>query len=115
ARAGAAKLVARLRRGYDTPVRRGGRLFSGGERQRLALARAILRDGRIWLLDEPTSGLDTRGVTDLAEVLFAATEGRTVIWVTHDPSILSRMDRVIELGAGRVLSDRAAAVAGVGA
>lgn len=108
ARAGAAKLVSRLRRGYDTPVRRGGRLFSGGERQRLALARAILRDGRIWLLDEPTSGLDTRGVTDLAEVLFAATEGRTVFWVTHDPSILSRMDRVIELRAGRLVSDSGA-------
>ncbi|MGI8619105.1 MAG: ABC transporter ATP-binding protein [Gemmatimonadaceae bacterium] len=105
AQAGASKLVARLPRGYDTPVRRGGRLFSGGERQRLALARAILRDGRIWLLDEPTAGLDTRGVTELAEVLFAETEGRTVIWVTHDPSILSRMDRVIELGAGRVISD----------
>lgn len=108
--AGAAKLVSRLPLGYDTPVRRGGRLFSGGERQRLALARAILRDGRIWLLDEPTSGLDTRGVGDLAEVLFAATEGRTVIWVTHDPSILSRMDRVIELGAGRVISDSGAAI-----
>jgi ATP-binding cassette subfamily B protein len=102
--AGASKFVSRLPLGYDTPVRRGGRLFSGGERQRLALARAILRDGRIWLLDEPTSGLDTRGVAELAEVLFAATEGRTVIWVTHDPSILSRMDRVIELGAGRVIA-----------
>jgi len=102
--AGASKLVSRLPLGYDTPVRRGGRLFSGGERQRLALARAILRDGKIWLLDEPTSGLDTRGVAELAEVLFAATEGRTVIWVTHDPSILSRMDRVIELGAGRVIA-----------
>lgn len=103
--AGASKLISRLPLGYDTPVRRGGRLFSGGERQRLALARAILRDGRIWLLDEPTSALDTRGVGDLAEVLLAATEGRTVIWVTHDPSILPRMDRIIELGAGRVISD----------
>ena len=100
--AGVSKLVSRLPLGYDTPVRRGGRLFSGGERQRLALARAILRDGRIWLLDEPTSGLDTRGVGDLAEILFAATEGRTVIWVTHDPTILSRMDMVVELTAGRV-------------
>ncbi|MCR4340561.1 MAG: ABC transporter ATP-binding protein/permease [Gemmatimonadaceae bacterium] len=108
ARAGAAKLVARLRRGYDTPVRRGGRLFSGGERQRLALARAILRDGRIWLLDEPTSGLDTRGVIELADGLFAATEGRTVLWVTHDPAVLSRMDRVIELRSGRLVSDSAA-------
>jgi ATP-binding cassette, subfamily B, bacterial len=114
-RAGAAPLVSRLRRGLDTPVRRGGRLFSGGERQRLALARAILRDGRIWLLDEPTAGLDTRGVGELGNALFDATEGRTVLWVTHDPSILSRMDRVIELGAGRVLSDSAASTAEVGA
>lgn len=114
-RAGAAPLVSRLRRGLDTPVRRGGRLFSGGERQRLALARAILRDGRIWLLDEPTAGLDTRGVGELGNALFDATEGRTVLWVTHDPSILSRMDRVIELGAGRVLSDSPASAAEVGA
>lgn len=109
ARAGAAKLVAQLPRGYDTPVRRGGRLFSGGERQRLALARAILRDGRIWLLDEPTAGLDTHGVADLAQTLFSATEGKTVLWVTHDRAILSRMDRVIELEAGRVIADNQAA------
>ena len=104
-RSGAANFVAQLPLGYDTPVRRGGRLFSGGERQRLALARAMLRDGRIWLLDEPTSGLDAQGAMDLSEILFAATAGRTVIWVTHDTSVLSRMDRVIQLRDGRITAD----------
>lgn len=99
---GASRLVARLPGGYDTPVRRGGRLFSGGERQRLALARAILRHGRIWLLDEPTAGLDPGGVASLADVLFATTEGRTVLWVTHERELLPRFDSVVVLDSGRV-------------
>lgn len=98
----ASGLIARSPKGYDTPVRRGGRLFSGGERQRLGLARAILRDGRIWLLDESTTGLDARSAAELTDTLIAATEGRTVVWVTHDPDVAARMDSVLELDAGRV-------------
>lgn len=100
--AGASQLLARLPAGYETPVRRGGSLFSGGERQRLALARAILRNGSVWLLDEPTAGLDPDGVKNLADVLFAATEGRTVLWVTHELELLPRFDSVVALDSGRV-------------
>jgi ABC-type transport system involved in cytochrome bd biosynthesis fused ATPase/permease subunit len=78
--------------GYETPVRRGGELFSGGERQRLAIARALLRDGAVWLLDEPTSALDHAAAGDLTDVLFNATAGRTTLWVTHDPALVQRMD-----------------------
>ncbi len=100
--AGVARFIERLPQGYDTIVRRGGDLFSGGERQRIALARALLRDGRVWLLDEPTTGLDHRSALELTDRLLEVTQGRTVLWVTHDPELLARMDLVLELGAGRV-------------
>jgi ATP-binding cassette subfamily B protein len=92
--------IERLPMGYETPVRRGGELFSGGERQRLAIARALLRDGAVWLLDEPTSALDPATADDLTDVLFGATSGRTTLWVTHDPSLVRRMDWVLELDRG---------------
>ena len=101
--AGAAQFIEGLPQGYDTIVRRGGDLFSGGERQRIALARALLRDGRIWLLDEPTAGLDHSSAREMTERLLDATRGRTVLWVTHDPELLARMDWVLELQAGLVV------------
>jgi ATP-binding cassette, subfamily B, bacterial len=94
-------LVQRLPEGYDTAVRHRGGLFSGGERQRIALARALLRDGRIWLLDEPTTGLDSATAEELRGLLLQATAGRTALWVTHDPAILPRLDRVLVLEEGR--------------
>ena len=95
-------LIGRLPEGYDTLVRHRGGLFSGGERQRLALARAVLRDGRIWLLDEPTTGLDAPTARDLVQLLIHATVERTVLWITHDPAIVTLLDRVLLLEAGRV-------------
>ena len=96
------KFIERLPDGYETPIRRGGELFSGGERQRIAIARALYRDGRIWLLDEPTKGVDPATAADLATILLEATAGRAVLWVTHDPAVLSKLDRVLVLKEGRV-------------
>ena len=96
-------LIEGLPQGYDTPIRRGGNLFSGGERQRLALARAVLRDGRIWLLDEPTTGLDDATAKELVELLLELTRNRTVLWVTHDPGLVSRLDWVLVLNQGTVV------------
>ncbi len=96
------KFIERLPDGYETPIRRGGELFSGGERQRIAIARALYRDGRIWLLDEPTKGVDPATATDLATILLEATAGRAVLWVTHDTAVLSKLDRVLVLKEGRV-------------
>ena len=94
--------IERLPNGYDTRVRRSGDLFSGGERQRLAIARALIRDGPIWLLDEPTTGLDEEAAREMVDILFRATEGRTTLWVTHDSEMVERMDWVIELSEGRI-------------
>jgi ATP-binding cassette subfamily B protein len=95
--------IAQLPDRYDTPVRRGGDLFSGGERQRLAIARAILRNGRLWLLDEPTSGLDPASANELTDLLLDLTRGRTTLWVTHDPALASRLDWVVVLDQGRLV------------
>lgn len=97
-----ARFIEGLPEGYDTIVRRGGDLFSGGERQRIALARALLRDGAMWLLDEPTTGLDAAVATALTDRLLELTLGRTLLWVTHDPTLLARMDWVLALREGRV-------------
>ena len=96
------KFIERLPEGYETPIRRGGELFSGGERQRIAIARALHRDGRIWLLDEPTKGVDPATAADLATILLEATAGRSVLWVTHDPAVLPKLDRVVVLKEGRL-------------
>lgn len=99
AKAGALEFVARLRRGADTRLRR-PRLLSLGERQRLALARAFLSDGRMWVLDEPMTGIDD--ASPLVEELMEARRGRTTFWATHDLATAMRMDRVLVLTGGRV-------------
>jgi ATP-binding cassette subfamily B protein len=96
------QFIEALPQGYETKVRRGGDLFSGGERQRLALARALLRGGRVWLLDEPTAGLDDATARELVDALLEVTTGRTALWVTHDPELIARLDWVLALDRGRV-------------
>ncbi len=102
AQAEVAHFIEGLPQGYDTIVRRSGDLFSGGERQRLALARALLRDGSIWLLDEPTTGIDHAAAASLTDRLLEVTRGRTLLWVTHDPALLARMDWVLALRDGQL-------------
>lgn len=95
--------VKRLPQGYDTVVRRGGDLLSGGERRRLAIACALLRDGAIWLLDEPTAALDDETSREIVAVLLDATRGRTTLWVTHDADVVRQLDWVLELDRGRAV------------
>lgn len=100
--AGAHALIARLPAGYDTRVRQRGGLFSGGERQRLAIARALLRNGRLWLLDEPTTGLDAEGTREITKLLLDVTRGRTTLWVTHESTLVNQLDHVLALANGKV-------------
>jgi ATP-binding cassette subfamily B protein len=93
--------IERLPAGYDTKIRRGGDLLSGGERQLIAIARAVLRDGRIWLLDEPITGLDHVTSERLVDQLLGLTRDRTTLWITHDPQLVTRLDWVLALDRGK--------------
>jgi ATP-binding cassette, subfamily B, bacterial len=97
------EIVEKLPDGWSTQVGEGGVRLSGGQRRRVALARAILRDASVLLLDEPTSGLDAAAEQAVLDALDRAAEGRTVLAVSHRLSLAARADRVVVLDGGRVV------------
>ena len=97
------RLIESLPAGYDTPMLEMGARFSGGERQRIALARILLRQTPVILLDEPTVGLDPRTERDLLRTIFQVTEGKTIIWITHHLIGMEQMDEVVMIEEGRVI------------
>jgi ATP-binding cassette subfamily C protein CydCD len=96
--AGLGPLVAGLPDGLDTPVGAGGAALSGGERRRLAAARALLADRDVVLLDEPTAHLDPPTAAALVGDLRRALAGRVVVCVTHDDAVERPGDTVVRLG-----------------
>ncbi|MFC9470105.1 ABC transporter ATP-binding protein [Streptomyces coelicoflavus] len=88
--------------GYDTVVGERGYRFSGGEKQRLAIARAILRDPPVLVLDEATSALDTRTELSVQQAVDAASAGRTTITVAHRLSTVRNADEILVLERGRI-------------
>jgi thiol reductant ABC exporter CydC subunit len=96
--------LAALPAGLDTPVGEDGVAVSGGERRRLAVARALLAPGGVLVLDEPTSGLEVALADDLIERVLAAAGSRSVLVITHRPGEAARCDTAIALEAGRVVS-----------
>jgi ATP-binding cassette subfamily B protein len=99
-RAGLDRFVAELPRGYDHEVGDEGSLISGGERQRVGIARALLGDPALVILDEPTVNLDAHTIERLLATLDEVS--CTQIIVTHDPKVAAHADRVIYLRDGRV-------------
>lgn len=95
-------LISSLPDGYDTFVREAGQRFSGGERQRIALARILLQNTPVVILDEPTVGLDPRTERDLLKTMFEAMKGKSLIWVTHHLVGAEQMDEVIFMENGSV-------------
>lgn len=96
---------ARFDRPLDTWLGEGGSLISGGERQRVALARVLLADYPVLVLDEPTAHLDNETAAELIDDVLAAAAGRTVVLITHRPEGLDQVDDVIRLAAGRIVGD----------
>ncbi|WP_430691955.1 amino acid ABC transporter ATP-binding/permease protein [Paenibacillus woosongensis] len=96
-------LIATLPAGLDTPMRETGQRFSGGERQRVALARILLQDAPVLVLDEPTVGLDPRTERELLSTIFRSTEGKTLVWVTHHLVGAEMMDEIVFMEHGEIL------------
>ncbi|WP_229670274.1 ABC transporter ATP-binding protein [Microlunatus endophyticus] len=96
-------LVAGLPAGLDTVVGARGQLFSGGEQQRFAIARVVLRDPKILVLDEATSALDNATEHRLKEALAALSRGRTTITIAHRLSTIQEADQIAVLDHGHVI------------
>jgi len=88
--------------GYNTYVREQGKNFSGGQRQRLAIARAIVRDGPILILDEPTASLDVEAEAEVMHALDKLIVGRAVLMISHRLSTIANVDQIIVLKDGRI-------------
>lgn len=95
-------LITSLPDGYDTVVGSRGHRFSGGEKQRIAIARTLLRDPRILVLDEATSALDTRTERAVQRALDELSRGRTTITIAHRLSTVRAADQIVVLDHGRI-------------
>ena len=102
--AGADRFIRRLPAGYDTVIGAGGHGLSAGQRQRLGLARALLRDASLLVLDEPTVHLDPAAAAHVATSVELLAGSRTILLITHDPELAARADRVLRLHDGRLLA-----------
>jgi subfamily B ATP-binding cassette protein MsbA/ATP-binding cassette subfamily B protein AbcA/BmrA len=100
--ANAHEFITELPDGYETQVGEWGAKLSGGEKQRIAIARAILKDAAILLLDEPTSALDTQSEVLVQEALDRLMVGKAVIIVAHRLSTLATVDEILVLEEGKI-------------
>jgi thiol reductant ABC exporter CydD subunit len=100
--AGADAFIRRLPDGYGTIVGDGGRALSAGERRRIAIARAFLRDAPLVILDEPTANLDRESAEAVGSALARLRRGRTVLLIAHDEEMVRRADRTVRLDSGQI-------------
>ncbi|MFF3466324.1 ABC transporter ATP-binding protein [Streptomyces sp. NPDC002619] len=101
--ADAHEFIMRLPDGYDTRVDPNSARLSGGQLQRLAIARALLRDSPVLVLDEPTTGLDAMAARRVVKPLRRLMAGRTTIMITHDLNLAPDADRILVVDRGRVV------------
>ncbi|MGM3276027.1 type I secretion system permease/ATPase [Ralstonia sp. 24A2] len=99
------QVAAKHPRGINLPISEGGEGISGGQRQLVSLARTLLARPQLLLLDEPTSAMDSQTETIFLDHLVRATEGQTLVVVTHRPSLLQLVERIIVVEDGKVAAD----------
>jgi ATP-binding cassette subfamily B protein len=97
------EFISALPDGYETMLGEGGAKISGGERQRIAVARAFLRDAPILILDEPTSSIDSHTESVILEALDRLMEGRTTILIAHRLSTLRSVDEIVVMNHGEIV------------
>jgi len=103
--AGVSELARQHPQGFDRPVGERGQLLSGGQRQAVLLARAMLLDPPILLLDEPTSAMDNTSEEILRNRLQTWAQGKTMLLITHRTSMLSLVDRLVVMDNGHIVAD----------
>ena len=104
-RAQAHDLISRLPLGYDTEVGESGALISGGQRQLVALARALMVEPSVLILDEATANVDAQTEALIQQAMTAIGQDRTLIIIAHRFSTLRRADRIIVLEDGRIAGE----------
>jgi ATP-binding cassette subfamily B protein len=97
------EFIAALPQGYDTQIDQHTARLSGGQLQRIAIARAMLRDSPVLVLDEPTTGLDALAARRVVKPLRRLMAGRTTIMITHDLNLAPDADRILVLDHGRLV------------
>lgn len=102
-RACAHDFIMRLPQGYDTMVGEGGSTLSGGEKQRISIARALLKDAPVVLLDEATASLDPENEVEVQRAVNALVEGRTVVVIAHKLRTTQNADNIVVMEEGRVM------------
>jgi ABC-type multidrug transport system fused ATPase/permease subunit len=94
--------ISKMSHGYNSPVGERGQLISGGQKARLAIARAFVRNAPILILDEPTAALDSYAEAEIQGAIDSLEHGRTVVCIAHRLSTLANMDEIVVLDAGRI-------------
>lgn len=101
--ANAHDFISRTVEGYQTRMGERGNLFSGGEKQRISIARALFKDAPILILDEATSALDSASEVEVQKGLDRLTEGRTSLVIAHRLSTIAKADRIVVMNEGQIL------------